>query len=85
MNDMREVNDFLWEYRANWKFIGLELGIKASDLDVIEKDSRKAEDALYEVEKMWLHSVNPKPTRTALKAVIESKCVAGEVTSTQGK
>ena len=82
---MREVNDSLWDYRANWKFIGLELGIKASDLDAIEKDSRKAEDALYEVEKMWLRSVNPKPTRTALNAVIESKCVAVEVTSTQGK
>ena len=83
INDMREVIELLWDYRAKWRFIGMELGIKAGDLDAIEKDTREVGDALYKVTKQWLSSVNPKPTRTALKAVLESKCVAGEVHSTQ--
>ena len=82
---MREILDILWNYRAKWNLIGIQLGIDLGTLDAINVDKRKAEDALVEVIKLWLCQVNPKPTRFALSMALESKCLAGEVTSTQGK
>ena len=34
---MREVLDQTWNYRARWKFIGIELGIDMGTLDAIGK------------------------------------------------
>ena len=63
----------LWEYRAKWKLIGMELQVKSGDLDAIDVNNRKVEDALLEVIKLWLRRVDPKPTRTVLMAVTQSK------------
>ena len=63
----------LWEYRAKWKHIGVELQVKDGDLDAIDANNRKVEDALLEVIKLWLRRGDPKPTRTFLMAVTQSK------------
>ena len=84
-HDMREVIETLWDYRAKWRLIGIQMGIEPGDLDAIGKSKKEdVEDALYEVTKQWLRSANPTPNRVMLTAIIESKCIAGEVTSTQG-
>ena len=82
-SDMREVIDTLWDYRAKWRLIGIQMGIKPGDLDAIGKHN-DVDDALIDVTKQWLRNANPKPNRAKLAAIIESKCIAGEVTSTQG-
>ena len=82
---MREVIDALWDYRAKWRLIGIQMGIEPGSLDAIGKSKKEdVDDAVYEVTKQWLRSANPKPTRATLTAIIESKCIAGEVTTTQG-
>ena len=84
-SDMREVIDTLWGYRAKWRLIGIQMRIEPGDLDAISKSKKEdVDDALYEVTKQWLRSANPKPNRAMLTAIVESKCIAGEVTSTQG-
>ena len=75
---MREVLDVLWNYRAKWRFIGIELQIETGDLDAIGANNRMVEDALLEVIKLWLHRANPKPTRTVLTAVTQSRLLGTE-------
>ena len=78
IDNVREVLDVLWDYRAKWRFIGLELEIKPGDLDAMGANNRTVEDALLEVIKLWLHRANPKPTRTFLSAVTRSKLLVTE-------
>ena len=88
IDDMREVLDFFWEFRAKWKLIGLDLCIDIGTLDSIEVGKRnQPEDCLVEVIKVWLRGTTSKvnPTRSAMFTVLQSKCVAGGATSTQGK
>ena len=83
--DMKEVIDALWGYRAKWRLIGIQMGIEPGDLDAIGKSKKEeVDDALYEVTKQWFNKTNPKPNRAMLTAIIESRCIAGEVTSAQG-
>lgn len=82
---MREVLDLLWEYRAKWNLIGVQLGLTTSTLDAIDVEHRKVADALLEVIKHWLRQTSPKPTRTALTMAIVSKCLTEEAASIKGK
>ena len=81
-DNMREVFDFFWNYRARWKFIGMELGIDVNTLEATDKDHRKAEDCLFELIGQWLRG--GKATRNAMTRALQSKCVASGETSTQG-
>ena len=82
IGDIREVQDFFWNVRAAWKMIGLELGIDMGTLDSIERTHRMiVEDCLLEMLKHWLQHVTPKPTRSAMAAVLQSKPLAGESTT----
>ena len=83
--DLREVQDFFWEFRAEWKTIGVELGIDIATLDSIEKSNvRVVEDCLREMLTRWLRRATPKPTRSAMAAVLKSKPLAG-VSTTAGE
>ena len=78
IDDIREVQDFFWDIRAAWKTIGLELGIDMGTLDSIERTHRMvAEDCLLEMLKRWLQHVTPKPTRSVMASVLQSKPLAG--------
>ena len=69
----------LWKYRAKWKLVGMELQIQPGDLEAIGVDTKwMVEDALLEVIKLWLRRANPKPTRTVLTAVTQSKLLVTE-------
>ena len=85
IDDIREVQDFFWDIRAAWKTIGLELGIDMGTLDSIERTHRMVvEDCLLHMLKHWLLHVTPKPTRSAMAAVLQSKTLA-EVSTTAGE
>ena len=71
----------LWEYRAKWKLIGVELQIESGDLDAIEKNNRIVDDALLDLINLWLRRANPKPTRKVLTAVTQSKFLVKEAES----
>ena len=83
---MREVLDFFWDYRANWKFIGVELGIDTGTLNSIDKDNRWCEEALLSLITLWLQGTKPLPTMSAMSMALKSKKVSGtEETSAQGE
>ena len=84
IDNTRELLDLLWDHRAKWNLLGIQLGINDSTLEAIGMDQQKAENALVEVIKEWLRQVDPRPTRSALTMALRSKCLAGEATSTQG-
>ena len=65
----------MWNYRARWKFIGVELGIDMGTLDAIEKDCRIVDDCLLRMIKDWLRN-SPRPTREVIRAALQSKHVS---------
>ena len=75
-DNIREVLDEMWKYRAKWRFIGEELGIDVGTLNAIKADNRKVEDCLLAMIKDWLRYTNPRPTRSAMKAALQSERVS---------
>ena len=74
IGNLREVLDLFSDYRAEWKTIGLKLGIDAGTLNAIERDNGSdVEGCLLELITVWLKGQNPKPTRSAMTAVLQSK------------
>ena len=75
--NIKEVLDQMWEYRARWKFIGIELGIGEHSLDAIEANyPRNVDDCLREMIHCWLKNVSPRPTRRAMRVALQSKSVS---------
>ena len=75
--NLKEILDMTWNYRARWKFIGIELGIDEGTLDAIDKDNRKVDDCLREMIKYWLRlGRRPKPSRRAISRALESRRVS---------
>ena len=77
---LKEILDLTWNYRARWRFIGIELGIDEGTLDAINENNRKVEDCLREMMTLWLRD-KPKPSRRAITTALQS----GRVSSTAGK
>ena len=75
VSNMREVLDEMWNYHARWRSIGVELGIDTVMLNAIEADYRKVEDCLREMINVWLKRISPRPTRSAMKAALQSERV----------
>ena len=76
IDNIKEILDQTWQYRAQWKFIGIELGIDTGTLDAIDKDYKKADDCLTNVIKIWLRNMTPRPTKRTLTRALESPLVA---------
>ena len=69
--------DQAWDYRAKWRYIGIELGIDKGTLDALNKNNREVEDCLTELISKWLRNTKPRPTRAAMTKALESQFVAG--------
>ena len=82
---MREVLDSFWDFRAQWKMIGIELGIDMGTLDSIHANNLRVEDCVTDMIATWLRGTNPRPTRSAMAAVLLSKRVTGGASSSQGE
>ena len=78
--NLKEILDLTWKYRARWRFIGVELGIDEGTLDAIHKDNRKVEDCLREMITLWLRGCKPKRSRHAINTALQS----GHVSTTVG-
>ena len=76
-DNMRMVLDLTFSYRAKWRQIGIELGIDIGKIDDIEANRRKVEDCLTDLISHWLRNTKPKPTRSALTAVLQSEHISG--------
>ena len=72
---MKEVLDEVWDYRARWKFIGIQLKINNGTLDAIEKDCKTVDDCLLRMIMNWLRN-SPRPTRETIKVALQSKLVS---------
>ena len=53
ISNIKEVLDEMWDYRARWKFIGIELGIDMGTLDAIEKDCKVVDECLLKMINIW--------------------------------
>ena len=77
INNIKEVLDEMWDYRARWKFIGIQLDIDTGTLDAIEKDCRTVDDCLLRMIKGWLRgSPRPTATRESIRVALRSKHVS---------
>ena len=65
--------------------IGIELRIDMGTVDSIEKDNGKVEDCLMELTSTWLKGTNPRPTRSAMAAILQSRLMAGGKTLAPGE
>jgi hypothetical protein len=70
----------MWNYRAKWYFIGIELRIDTGTLDALERDYRMVDDCLIRMINIWLRRRSPRPTRqmikVALQSIVQSKHVS---------
>ena len=71
--------DLTWDYRAKWKFIGIELDIDGGTLDAIEANYKMVEDCLREVIIHWLRNAKTKPTRDAITTALRSERVSAGI------
>ena len=86
IGDLREVQDLFWDVRAEWRNIGLGLGIDVGTLASIERTNRMVvEDCLYALLRRWLQHNSPRPTRSAMIKVLQSKPLASVSSSGKGK
>lgn len=77
IDDSKEIINLAWDYRAKWKFIGIELGIDAGTLDAIEANHKNVEECLADMVNGWLRKNEPRPTRCAISAALQSGRVLG--------
>ena len=80
-DNMREVLDWTWEYRASWKLIGIELEVNIGTLKAIDKDHKSVEDCLIDLIDKWLRG---NATRSAMTRALQSSKVSSEETSAKG-
>ena len=76
LKDLGTVLKESFAARSKWYYIGLELGVEASELDAIKKDNPEAvKDCYLEALKCWLKGVAPIPTWAVLAEALASDMV----------
>ena len=74
--NIREVLDLTFPYRANWRQIGIQLDIDVGTMDAIEANRKIVEDCLTDLISIWLRNTQLKPTRDALSKALQSEYVS---------
>ena len=72
IDNLREVRACLFPVRRKWYKIGIELGLKVGELDTISASSADHDECLIAMIKVWLKSIDPIPTWTALGDALTS-------------
>jgi len=72
LEDISEVRGTLYEARAKWHDIGIELKLSVGTLNAIREDFPLAADCLKEMCINWLKRINPSPSWAALAKALES-------------
>ena len=76
-SDLGAVLDEVIDVKAQWKVIGLQLGVSIGDLKAIGADGKDVEEKLIETLTMWLQS-GKNTTWKALAEAMGSKSVKHE-------
>ena len=53
---IKPIRNVVWEMRADWRRLGVELDISTGTLDAIEVDKRDVGDKLGAVLEKWMHT-----------------------------
>ena len=72
LEDLSEVRGALFEARAKWYDIGIELKLSIGTLNTIREDFPQAADCLREMCINWLKCIDPSPSWAALAKALES-------------
>jgi hypothetical protein len=75
IEDLREVQNTIWEARTEWYNIGLGLGLNQGSLSAIQYNNRRCEDCFRIMLSEWLKKIDPRPTWSALAEALESPSV----------
>ena len=74
-SDLSKVRNEALSAAAKWYDIGLELGMTADDLDVIQKANDNPKVCLREMLRQWLSGMDPEPSWEALIAALRKPVV----------
>ena len=72
LEDLSEVRGALFEARAKWYDIGIELKVSIGTLNTIREDFPHAAHCLREMCINWLKRIDPSPSWAALAKALES-------------
>ena len=72
---MQNIQRAVWEARAKWYNIGLELKIDAETLDVIKGDSDSIDNRFRSMLSTWLRRDQLRPTLSLLAKALRSPTV----------
>ena len=73
------LKELLSKVSANWKYIGLILGLKEGDLSAIKSDHHDAKRCFREMLRLWLKQIEPPPTWSAIIDAMEYESLAEEL------
>ena len=75
-DNLKDIQDLVWDARTKWSNLGLELGIKIGDLEVIEQNCKSdIETCFKNMLLMWLRMVDPLPTWDSLVSALGKSSV----------
>ena len=75
VDDLKEVRSSLWEARAKWMDIGIELDMKVSSLEAIKHDHDDVDSCIRVMLTNWLKQMTPPPTWEALVDALKKPTV----------
>lgn len=75
VEDLKKVRSSLWEARAKWMDIGIELDMKVSSLEAIKHDHEEVGSCLRVMLTEWLKQIDPPPTWASLVDALKNPTV----------
>jgi len=75
LQDLSELMQAMYEARAKWYRIGVQLKLSVGTLDAIRSEFSDTTACLTEMCSHWLRRINPKPSWPALTKALESSPV----------
>ena len=73
MNDLAFVQETVWEGRAKWYNIGLQLGLTAGTLDAIQRTNHHdTGDCFRDTLKEWLSKIDLNPSWNSLARALRA-------------
>lgn len=79
VDDLADIQRAVWEGRAKWYNIGLELGLTAGTLDaILQTNKHVVDDCFRAMLKEWLSKSDPFPTWSSLAKALRTQPVGLE-------
>ena len=73
--DLRDVQEEVFDARAKWYDIGVNLEVPVGTLNSIRAQYHDPQDCLREMLMVWLKTIDPQPTWKALVNALRSRVV----------